>query len=190
MTKLPMIILIGKTASGKDTVAQELIQELNAKIITGVTTRPKRPGEVHGVDHYFTTNEKFDRFLQAGELVGTYEVDVFDNDGNPAVWRYGIPSHRLGVGKILVSNPDSLESILRAQEQSVVICIEASVEERRERYRSRNPYASAKELERRITEEESAFARAYEKGLIDFVVDNTESLDETIRNIKIFLEQL
>lgn len=190
MTALPMIILIGKTAAGKDSVARELAKILESDVICGITTRPRRPKETDGVDHWFVSRKDFDKAVASDNLSGYYEVEVFDNNGNPDIWRYGIPKTELRDGRILVSNPDSLESILRDHSNSVVLCIEAGVEERRERYRRRNPYASPLELERRIIEEESAFARAYSKGLVDGVIDNTGPVTDTVETIVDYLEQL
>lgn len=190
MHKEPMIILIGKTAAGKDAVARQLSKQLGYSIVTGLTTRPMRPREIDGQDHYFVSDGQFEKNLKAGVLTGLYSVQVFDNNGQPDIWRYGVPRAALGPRKILVSNPDSLDSILKAYPNSIVFCIEAEVEERRRRYQRRNPYASKKELERRVSEEEGAFARAYEKGLIDMAVDNTGDLETTVSTIKEFVEQL
>lgn len=40
-----IVVLLGKTSSGKDTVCNQLIQKGYKKLVT-YTTRPMRPGEV------------------------------------------------------------------------------------------------------------------------------------------------
>ena len=55
-----MIILCGKTASGKSTIAKK-IEEINSsgmKQIITYTSRPPREGEVDGEDYYFITEEE------------------------------------------------------------------------------------------------------------------------------------
>ena len=48
-----MICLIGKTASGKDTIAKELVNKYGYKRIVTYTTRPIRDGEKEGVNYYY-----------------------------------------------------------------------------------------------------------------------------------------
>lgn len=47
-----MIILVGKSCSGKDTVVKELTKMGYNKIVT-CTTRPPRPGEINGREYHF-----------------------------------------------------------------------------------------------------------------------------------------
>ena len=48
---------MGKSASGKDTIYNELRNDktLDLKTIPLYTTRPKRNGEVEGIDYHFIT---------------------------------------------------------------------------------------------------------------------------------------
>ncbi len=52
--------IMGKSASGKDTIYNELRNDktLDLKTIPLYTTRPKRNGEVEGVDYHFITEEE------------------------------------------------------------------------------------------------------------------------------------
>lgn len=54
-----MVILTGKTCSGKDTIAKKLITEHEYKRIITYTTRPQRKGEVNGKDYHFISDEYF-----------------------------------------------------------------------------------------------------------------------------------
>ena len=57
-----MIVLVGKTCSGKDSIKKELIN-LGMKNIVTYTTRPLRNGEVNGVDYHFIDIDTFRRGL-------------------------------------------------------------------------------------------------------------------------------
>ena len=75
-----LIVISGPSGVGKGTVRKALFEMKNHNLEYSVsmTTRPKRPGEVDGVDYYFTTKEKFEegiknnKFLEYAEFVGNY----------------------------------------------------------------------------------------------------------------------
>ncbi len=52
--------IMGKSASGKDSIYKRLIDDdkLNLKTVTLYTTRPKREGEVQGVEYNFVTDQQ------------------------------------------------------------------------------------------------------------------------------------
>ena len=51
-----MVILIGKSASGKDTVAKRLIKDYGYQKIVTWTTRPMRPGEKQDITYHYTSD--------------------------------------------------------------------------------------------------------------------------------------
>lgn len=62
--------IMGKSATGKDTVYKELLVRCpELQTIVPYTTRPIREGEVHGVEYYFTTNEELDRMKESGKVI-------------------------------------------------------------------------------------------------------------------------
>lgn len=79
-----LVVLAGPTAVGKGTVSQ-YIRENYPEVLLSVsaTTRPPRPGEVHGVHYYFVSDDEFDRMIEAGEFL---EWAVVHN-----AYRYGTP---------------------------------------------------------------------------------------------------
>ncbi len=63
--------LMGKSASGKDTVYEKLISspELDLRVYVGYTTRPRRAGETDGVEYHFSDVDEMNRFEQEGRLI-------------------------------------------------------------------------------------------------------------------------
>ncbi len=62
MNKGLFIVLSGPSGTGKDTVLEELKKrELNMKQSVSMTTRAMRPGEVDGVDYFFTDVKTFEK---------------------------------------------------------------------------------------------------------------------------------
>ena len=63
-------MLSGPSGVGKSTVLAR-IRKAYPQVWTSVsvTTRPPRPGEVHGREYYFVDDEEFDRLVASGELL-------------------------------------------------------------------------------------------------------------------------
>ena len=66
-----IICLMGKSASGKDTVYKRLLadRELGLKHIVPYTTRPIREGERNGVEYYFTEESAFWELKRQGRII-------------------------------------------------------------------------------------------------------------------------
>ena len=62
--------LMGKSASGKDSIYKRLREELpHLKTITMYTTRPIRDGETNGVEYFFVTKEELDGYDKKGKII-------------------------------------------------------------------------------------------------------------------------
>lgn len=62
--------VMGKSASGKDTIYKKLLERIpQLRKIILYTTRPIRNGETDGVEYYFTTREKLEQFRQEHKLI-------------------------------------------------------------------------------------------------------------------------
>jgi len=65
-----LFVLSGPSGVGKDAVISRLKQEnLPLHFTVTATTRPIRRGEVHGVNYYFVTVERFNDLIARGELL-------------------------------------------------------------------------------------------------------------------------
>lgn len=63
---MKIYILIGKSATGKDTLYRKLLEDvrINFKPIITYTTRPIRKGEQNGVEYFFKTKEEHEKTLK------------------------------------------------------------------------------------------------------------------------------
>lgn len=66
-----IFVLIGKSATGKDTLYQELmeVKELSLKKIVSYTTRPIRSGETDGVAYHFIDEAGMNQLIEEGKVV-------------------------------------------------------------------------------------------------------------------------
>jgi guanylate kinase len=71
-----LIVLSGPSGVGKSTVLRRLIERYpdHLRLSISATTRPPRPGEKHGVDYFFLSQDEFTRRLDAGEFLEACEV--------------------------------------------------------------------------------------------------------------------
>lgn len=66
-----IFFLMGKSASGKDTIFERLLEDnsLNLVPYVGFTTRPMREGEQNGSEYFFSSEEDLARFEAEGRLI-------------------------------------------------------------------------------------------------------------------------
>lgn len=58
---MPIVVIGGKSCSGKDTFAKWLSRETGKEILVTSTTRPMRSDDVNGVSHWFIDEEEFEK---------------------------------------------------------------------------------------------------------------------------------
>ena len=102
-----MVILCGKSGSGKDTIGREL-EALGYKKAVTYTTRPMREGEREGIDYHFVSEEKFQEMIDAGLFA---EHTTFNTVFGP--YHYGsLKEDYLGADKTyIILNPYALKMV-------------------------------------------------------------------------------
>ncbi len=75
MTKPVLVVISGPSGVGKTTIIKALLSRRDDVIFSvSCTTRPKRPGEVHGRDYFFITEEEFRSMVEREEFLEWAEV--------------------------------------------------------------------------------------------------------------------
>jgi len=96
-----MLVLSSPSGAGKTSIARELLAiDDNLQMSVSATTRPRRPGEVHGVDYAFVESNEFRDMIDDKKLLEY--AKVFD-------YYYGTP--RQPVEEALASGRDILFDI-------------------------------------------------------------------------------
>ena len=76
--------VMGKSATGKDTIYKELLNRFpNLKTIVPYTTRPIREGEREGVEYHFRTISEMECLKESGKMI---ELRVYQTIAGP--WYY------------------------------------------------------------------------------------------------------
>ena len=148
-----IIALIGKAGSGKDTMMHKVLERNpNLHEIVSCTTRPRREGEVEGVNYFYLTPEQFGDKVLHDEML---EATCFND------WFYGTSyeSLRSDVVNIGVFNPAGIESLLGRPDVEVhVFYIIASAKDRLLRQLNREKDPNVDEIIRRYKTDEQDFA--------------------------------
>lgn len=78
-------VVIGKSASGKDSIFKHLREDetLKLKTVVGYTTRPIRIGEQDGVEYFFVSDDRFECLKVEGKII---EYRTYQTINGP--WNY------------------------------------------------------------------------------------------------------
>lgn len=120
-----MIILIGPSASGKTSIAKELIKNYKFKKFVTNTTRAMRQGEVDGEDYHFISIDEFNKKKDNNELI---EYVNYNNN------YYGTSIEEVSDDKVLIVDINGANKFYERLKNEVVIfyisCKKNIIEER------------------------------------------------------------
>ena len=179
-----MIGICWKAGSGKDTIMRKVVDKYPfLHEMVSCTTRPKREGEVDGVNYHFLTGEQFGNKVVNGEML---EATCFND------WFYGTSydSLRSDCVNIGVFNPEGIDSISAHKDIDLfVFLIEANDKNRLLRQLNREENPDVHEIIRRFKTDEEDFAD------LDFhhnyLVNNTaEDLENCVNVIEAIAKTL
>lgn len=159
-----MILLCGRTCSGKDTIKKELINIGMNSIVT-YTTRPPREGEKDGETYHFISKDDFFLKKKSGFFAETTLYNVATGD----TWYYGTAFKDLENNGVIIVNPCGLKEIKKNKMLNTVsFYIMADNNTIRERLQERGD--NPEEADRRLYEDEKDFC-GIDKN-IDFAFRN------------------
>jgi len=185
--------VMGKSASGKDTLFKKMLSECpKMKKLVLYTTRPMREGEADGVEYHFVDEKVLDQFEKQGKLV---EKRTYNTVHGP--WTYATVDDgqiKLGSRNYLVIG--TLESYVKLKEyfgedkvEPILITIDTGIRLQRALNREitqSNP--QYKEMCRRFLADEEDFSeeKIEAAGITKRYVN--ENLNECFKQIKKIIE--
>lgn len=171
-----LIVLLGKTCSGKTTIAKEFEKEGFRKVVT-CTTRPKRVSEKDGTDYNFLDQAVFDEMKRNGEFAETAEY-VMANDQKVS---YGSLKKDFegDETKILVLTPSGLKTIRESGLPVFAVYVKTDNETIKKRLKMRGD--DPEEAIRRLAADDDVFKDA--EKLSDFVVNGKKTPECNVERI-------
>jgi guanylate kinase len=180
-----LIVISGPSGVGKDTVIQRMKERrLPFHFVVTATTRPARPGEVHGRDYFFVSSDEFAEMIEKDELL---EYAIVYNDYK------GIPKQQvreaLATGKDVIMRVDVQGAArvrkLTANGAALVFLTTTSEDELVERLRARKS-ETPEGLNLRIATARKELERIHE---FDYcVVNHDMNVDDTVDKIIAIIE--
>lgn len=180
-----ILVLLGSSASGKDTVAKILARRnKDLKIAISTTTRPKRELEKDGVDYYFISKEEFILKMARGAF---WEFRVYHTlvNGEPDSWFYALEKDKTFLEEedyILVIDRVGYRELKNKLGSKIVsVYIDAPVSARKIRAMSRDKNFDQTEWERRVSDDNNVFENIEEE--VDYVVENID-LEKCVNQVE------
>jgi guanylate kinase len=179
-----LIVISGPSGAGKDTVLQRMKERgLPFHFVVTATTRHPRPGEIHGRDYFFISNDEFAEMIEKDELL---EYAIVYNDYK------GIPKQQvrdaLATGQDVIMRLDvqGAAKVHSLTAEVVTIFITTGTEEALvARLRARKT-ETPEGLKLRIATARKELERMHE---FDYCVVNEDmALDETVDKVRAIIE--
>ncbi len=185
--------LMGKSASGKDTIYKKIKEQLpEFKTIVIYTTRPIRAGETDGVEYYFVDDCEVEKLQKEGKVIELREYNTVHG-----IWKYftvddgqfDAESHLLAIG--------TLESYLKlksyfGEEKLVPIYIEVEdglrLERALARERSQREPKYEEMCRRFLADSEDFSSDKLQEAGIKRAFSNID-MDECIREIMLCIQE-
>lgn len=170
-----MLIILGKTASGKDTIVNELVSKHGFKKLVTYTTRPKRKKEIPEATYHYISEQEFLEKAQQGFFA---EYKVYKTE--EGIWYYGsaIQDYTNTDEKcVIILTPSGLKDILKLKIEFSSIYLYANNLTIKERLVKRGD--KKEEAERRLKQDNIDFKGV--ENMVDKIIYNNSN--DSIENI-------
>ena len=179
---IDIIILVGKTCSGKTRIQEELVKDGKYKRVVTYTTRPPRLGEVNGVTYHFISSYEFFKRQFGNYFAETTSYNVASGEH----WLYGTSKECFNdKDGVLIMNPEGLKAIQdipNLNYTSFYIMCDKKTLKKRLKKRGDNP----KEARRRLKADKKDFKDI--ESLCDYTIMNGD--DTTPEKVADIIKQL
>ena len=181
-----MVIIMGKTSCGKDTVVNELITKHGFRKLVTYTTRPMRDGEVQDITYHFITEDDFKQKIRENFFA---EYKSYNTEFG--VWYYGVALEDVENADdktVIILTPDGYRDVIKkVKNKPKSIYIYANNSTIKERLINRGD--DQKEAQRRLEHDNIDF-----KGVeteVDKIVYNNKgsNINDVVNKILKYLEE-
>lgn len=171
-----LIYIMGKSASGKDTIYNILKQKMDVNVYVMYTTRPIREGEIDGITYNFITQEEMQQYIDGKKENKVIEFRTYHTIHGP--WTYATINDSQFNNKKDMLILGTLESYMKVKDNFekdqnvdlIPVYIEVPDNIR---------------LKRAIEREESQKQPKYTEMCRRFIADSEDFSEENLENAKI-----
>ena len=167
-----MVILMGKSGSGKTTIRELLVKDYGFKKAVSHTTRPIRTDDIPGDTYHFVSVEEFNHLVETGEIV---ESTVACYDGN----YYGMSRTEMSDDSIAIFEVEGAKNAKTIHGiTTVVVYLHTSTEERKRRLIARGD--AMERIEKRLISDEESFKEA--EDICNYIIPADKYTPDDIAN--------
>lgn len=181
-----ILVICGKTASGKNLVRDILVEKYNYNPIVTYTSRPPRKGEKQDITYHFISKEDFEQKIEEGFFAEWKKYDT-----EQGVWYYGTAltdCYDADDDTVAILTPDGVRDLQAIKIHMAVIYLYSNLNTIKQRLsiRGDNP----KEVERRMKADIKDFNGA--EMLADRIVYNNlnDNIDNVVENVLYWYEKI
>ena len=181
-----ILVICGKTASGKNLVRDILVEKYNYNPIITYTSRPRRKGEKQDVTYHFISTDEFIEKINNGFFAEW--KDYVTNDG---IWYYGTALDdcmNASDKDVIILTPDGVRDLKNNDVNLIAVYLYSNLKTIRHRLEFRGD--DLKEVERRISSDIKDFKDA--EMLADRIVYNNlnDNIDNVVENVLYWYEKI
>ena len=181
-----ILVICGKTASGKNLVRDILVEKYNYNPIITYTSRPPRKGEKQDVTYHFISTDEFLEKINNGFFAEW--KDYVTNDG---IWYYGTALDdcmNASDKDVIILTPNGVRDLKKNGVNAIVIYLYSNLNTIKHRLKFRGD--DEKEVERRISSDIKDFKDA--EMLADRIVYNNlnDNIDNVVENVLCWYEKI
>lgn len=192
--------LTGCSASGKDTILNELLKRNNhLNLIVSTTSRPPRVGEIDGITYNYVSNKQAKQMIKDNMFIEKRIYNIIDEHGKKGQWIYGITKDSIDTKSnrdyiVIIDYNGLLEledylSSVESVNKLTSIYIDVNKKNRLLRYIQRDDMNDNKvdECVRRFIDDDKNVLPA--KDYCNFVINNDYDLENAINRILDIMEE-
>lgn len=190
MSNKKLFLLVGKSASGKDTLMNMLLSDFKEmKPLVSHTTRPMRTGEKDGETYHFVDDTTFEEMLDNGEFLETTSYTI---ESENKIYKYGLSKKEVmdTPYAMTIVNPYGLNNLLAnkfIKDNIVSILITRNDKDRILAYINRDENVNIKEMIDRYKRDEEDF----ENVMTDYILENNDAIcNSYIKLYKLIKEEI
>lgn len=187
--KISVIVLLGKSGAGKDTLASDLNRNYESLVLcVSTTSRPMRINETQGIHYNFVSSEEFLNKIRNSEMIEYRSYETKFN-GVDNIWYYGTEKTAIKNGSVLVLDLHGLITLKSALTNINVISfyLDCSDEERKRRAQERGSFCE-EEWNRRLIDDNIKFDINEIRKHVNYIIDADASSDIVFNNVKKILK--
>lgn len=184
-----IIVLLGASATGKDTVAKHISEKYNIPMAISYTTRPMRSNETQGVEYYFISDDEMHEKFKNGEVIEHTSYYIQSEDVS-YTYANVVEEFEKGDYVLTILNPHGLYQFNKSQYKDNLVSIMLNCDARVRLIRSlnRDENVNVKEvLDREIRDELDFIER---RPKTDYEIDTNKPLEEVFNNIDKVIENI